>query len=119
MAIVYVTQEVPRDPDGAPRLNLTPALQYGNLIFLTPAVIQNYEIQEHLVTLREALNNYDGEKDYLLCLGNPTVQCLAAIAAGEVSPVVTFLMWDRIRKFYYPVKINLEESDDEMATAVL
>lgn len=55
--------------------------------------------------MQEVLDDYDGDRDYLLCLGNPVLIAAMAMYASENSPRVQFLQWSNQR--YMPIAVSL------------
>lgn len=70
--------------------------KYGPLIWLlgsddgpwTPGVMDK---------LRNGLKDFDGSKDYLLCLGNPVLMSMMSVLAADYADQLRFLQW---RQFY-------------------
>lgn len=77
---VFVIQE-------NPKLNLTPALKYGNLVKIFPAK----ELRVDSVTLakvaRETLKDFDSEKDFILLMGDPAAIAIVSGVLFEAAMV--------------------------------
>lgn len=73
---VFVVQEVFR------RMDLTPARQYGELVYLFPSSVNHPSDEEAARMESQYLTDFDPQKDYVLLVGSPTamaqtVACLA------------------------------------------
>ena len=110
---VYVIQEIPGTRQGAPRINIMGAAEYGSLKFLLPELSQIIFSPGPLIfKLRKALKNYTNE-DYLLLTGDPAI---IGVACSIVSDITNgkykLLKWDKQEKKYYPITINLYEKGE-------
>ena len=107
-SIVYVIQDIPGSKQGAPKINIIGATQFGNLRVLLPENTQirlspNYVI----TTLRQKLKDYT-IKDYLLLTGDPAIIGVACSIVSDVTNgKYNLLKWDKQERRYYPVEINL------------
>ena len=108
--IVYVLQEIAGTRLNNPKINITGALEYGELKFLLPELSQLMWSPGPLIfELRKKLKNYTPE-DYLLLVGDPAI---IGVACSIVSDITNgkykFIKWDRQERRYYPIEINLYE----------
>ena len=108
--IVYVLQEIAGTRFNTPKINITGALEYGELKFLLPELSQLMWSPGPLIfELRKKLKNYTPE-DYLLLVGDPAI---IGVACSIVSDITNgkykFIKWDRQERRYYPIEINLYE----------
>ena len=107
-SIVYVIQDIPGTKQGAPKINIIGATQFGNLRVLLPENSQiilspTYVIQ----TLKQKLKDYT-TKDYLLLTGDPAIIGVACSIVSDVTNgKYNLLKWDKQERRYYPVEINL------------
>ena len=107
-SIVYVIQDIPGTKQGAPKINIIGATQFGNLRVLLPENSQiilspTYVIQ----TLKQKLKDYT-IKDYLLLTGDPAIIGVACSIVSDVTNgKYNLLKWDKQERRYYPVEINL------------
>ena len=111
--IVYVIQELPGTKDGAPKINIMSAREYGEFRFLLPEFSQIIFSPGPLIfKLRNLLKNYTPE-DYLLLTGDPAIIGIACSIVSDVTNgKFNLLKWDRQEKMYYPLKINLYEKGE-------
>ena len=108
--IVYVLQEIAGTRFNNPKINITGALEYGELKFLLPELSQLMWSPGPLIfELRKKLKNYTPD-DYLLLVGDPAI---IGVACSIVSDITNgkykFIKWDRQERRYYPIEINLYE----------
>lgn len=98
--MVYVTQEVlERD--------ILAAKEFGELKLLLPPGDIVLSSEPAVRKLRAGLKNFS-DADYLLGMGDPISMMVAAAIAAEINDgVVNFLKWDRRRKSYYVVVVDL------------
>ena len=111
--IVYVLQEIAGTRFNNPKINITGALEYGELKFLLPELSQLMWSPGPLIfELRKKLKNYTPE-DYLLLVGDPAI---IGVACSIVSDITNgkykFIKWDRQERRYYPIEINLYEKGE-------
>ena len=111
--IVYVLQEIAGTRFNSPKINITGALEYGELKFLLPELSQLMWSPGPLIfELRKKLKNYTPE-DYLLLVGDPAI---IGVACSIVSDITNgkykILKWDKQERKYYPISINLYEKGE-------
>ena len=107
-SIVYVIQDIPGTKQGAPKINIIGATQYGNLRVLLPENSQIILSPNYVITtLRQKLKDYT-IKDYLLLTGDPAIIGVACSIVSDVTNgKYNLLKWDKQERRYYPVEINL------------
>lgn len=108
---VYIPQEPARFDiaKGAAvrNMDLTPALEYGELVICLPHNANFINIVPMARALREAMSGF-GPDDYLLAVGDPIGIALASIIAHRNSGgCFTMLKWDRRMRLYQPVVIDV------------
>ena len=107
-SIVYVIQDIPGTKQGAPKINIIVATQFGNLRVLLPENSQIILSPNYVITtLRQKLKDYT-IKDYLLLTGDPAIIGVACSIVSDVTNgKYNLLKWDKQERRYYPVEINL------------
>ena len=108
--IVYVIQEIPGTKSGNPKINIMGASKYGEFKFLLPEFSQIIFSPGPLIfKLRKALKDYRPE-DYLLLTGDPAIIGVAcSIVSDMTNGKYNLLKWDKQKRQYYPIEINLYE----------
>lgn len=118
MARVYVVNE-PLRWDGASQslvkmIDLSPALLFGELVFLLPAGRLPMDPAPTLIALRSGLEDFR-EEDYLLLVGDPrAIAWAAAIAADKSDGCLNLLHWQSAQGCYAPVRARVFGEDEEM-----
>ena len=104
---VYVVQEVPGR-------NILGAKEYGELEVLLPPGMNIVLISTPTIRrLEKKLQNFCDE-DYLLLIGDPAAIGIACcVASNNNIGKMKLLKWDRERKEYYPVQIDLFKKGEE------
>ena len=107
-SIVYVIQDIPGTKQGATKINIIGATQFGNLRVLLPENSQIILSPNYVITtLRQKLKDYT-IKDYLLLTGDPAIIGVACSIVSDVTNgKYNLLKWDKQERRYYPVEINL------------
>ena len=107
-SIVYVIQDIPGTKQGAPKINIIGATQFGNLRVLLPENSQIILSPNYVITtLRQKLKDYT-IKDYLLLTGDPAIIGVACSVVSDITNgKYNLLKWDKQERRYYPVEINL------------
>lgn len=105
MSRVFVVQEpiVKRHGRPARRFSLAPAEEFGELVFLldwseTRGLGANGGTTEAVILwkIRERMEGFDADQDYILMTGNWTAMAMAVALALEMSGgYVRCLQWDR------------------------
>ena len=111
--IVYVLQEIAGTRFNSPKINITGALEYGELKFLLPELSQLMWSPGPLIfELRKKLKNYTPE-DYLLLVGDPAIIGVACSIVSDITNgKYNLLKWDKQERKYYPIEINLYEKGE-------
>lgn len=100
---VYVVQKPYRDID------LTPALDYGDLTYLLGRGQLSDDARQEERELEYHLRHFS-DRDFLLLIGDPAAIALAgALAAKHNEGRFAMLKWDRHDEAYYPVFVDLSE----------
>jgi hypothetical protein len=106
---VYAVQ-VPARRDGprggwVEKFDLSPAKEFGEVVRLLPYGNVPNEPERVHAQLKEALRDFDLDRDYLLLLGDPVAM---AQAVSIVSRWGTFntLKWDRRTGTYSPYRVG-------------
>ena len=107
-SIVYVIQDIPGTKQGAPKINIIGATQFGNLRVLLPENSQIILSPNYVITtLRQKLKEYT-IRDYLLLTGDPAIIGVACSIVSDITNgKYNLLKWDKQERKYYPVEINL------------
>lgn len=107
MPKVYVVCEPINQADGRPRVNLTPALRYGELEVLLTHSQSLLAPVPTIRKLREKLRDFSDD-DYLLPVGDPVLMCtVAAVAAHFNNGRVKYLKWDKIERTYFVIQTDI------------
>lgn len=108
MSRVFVVNE-PAKRDGSRTMDLTPATEFGELVFLAPAGDVPLDLRPSVEMLREGLASFTAE-DYLLPVGHPMLIAAAgALAAQASGGRVRMLLWRGGLGRYVPVSADLGE----------
>lgn len=99
MPKVYVVQQhLHKDELGivVPKYDLTPATEYGELVFCFGAGDMDYHNnpQGAVKRLRSVLKDITPD-DFILPIGSTTLMCLTAAVAAEYTATLNFLYWSR------------------------
>lgn len=105
---VYVIQDIPGTKQGAPKINIIGATQFGKLQVLLPENSQIILSPTYVITtLRQKLKDYN-PKDYLLLTGDPAIIGVACSIVSDITNgKYNLLKWDKQERRYYPVEIDL------------
>lgn len=103
---------VVNEPTGARgterRIDLTPALQYGELIFLTPAGQPPADLGPLIGNLAQQLSGFDAEQDSILPVGHPAlIGAVYALLGLSGHRHIRTLVWVRRLSAYRPVMLEL------------
>lgn len=92
-----------------PIMDFTPAAEWGELRFILRDFANPFTaIQDHIAEARRVLKEAKfGPEDWLLLVGNPILIAVVSIAAAELQPRVRMLQWNRERRRYLPVELQL------------
>ena len=108
MSKVFVIQDIPGTKQGAPKINIIGATQFGKLKVLLPENSQIILSPTYVITtLRTLLKDYTPE-DYLLLTGDPAIIGVACSIVSDITNgKYNLLKWDKQERRYYPVEIDL------------
>ena len=108
MATVFVIQDIPGTKQGAPKINIIGATQFGKLKVLLPENSQIILSPTYVITtLRTLLKDYTPE-DYLLLTGDPAIIGVACSIVSDITNgKYNLLKWDKQERRYYPEEIDL------------
>ena len=91
-----------------PTMDLTPALEYGELRFILREWENPFsDIGATLTEVRRVLGSEMRAGDWLLLVGNPVLIGLVAVVAAELFDDFRVLQWDRTVHQYLPVVTQL------------
>ena len=89
--------------------DLTPAREYGNIEILLPSgptLLCNVSATH---ALREKLGGFS-KSDHLLCLGDPVaIAAASAIVASINDGIIPLLVWDRQRRKYLSIRVDIHQ----------
>lgn len=92
-----------------PIYDLRPAEVYGIITPLLPEGPIKMSTGEIVGVIQESLFDF-GDRDYIMCVGDPVIIALATMVASRLNDgVVTLLKYDRREKAYHPVRLNVNE----------
>lgn len=106
--IVYVVCEPTHSVGNMSRksMDLTPAIEYGELCVLMPQSQSMLAPVPTVRTLKEKLRNFT-DNDYILPVGDPVLMStVAMIAAEQNGGKVKFLKWDRHMGKYFVIQVD-------------
>jgi len=111
--VFVVHQPTGRDPYThavKPTMDLSPALEYGELRF----VLRDFEnpFNDPQATLDEVQRVFADERltadDWVLLVGNPVLIGMVAAAAANATGRLNLLQWNRAERRYMPVVAQLD-----------
>lgn len=106
MSKVFVVCE-PASKDGASKIDLTPALEYGEIEVLLQHSQSLLAPVPTVRKLRDKLENFCDE-DYILPVGDPVLMSTVAMVAAHANHgKVKFLKWDRIQRRYMVIPVDI------------
>lgn len=108
---VFITQEPQRKDPATGRMvsmmNFNHARKFGEPVVLLPAGPVALNTAPVVWELKDALRDFS-DQDYLIAVGDPTLQAMAAIVAAQNNRGrVHFLKWDRELGNYIEVQFDL------------
>jgi hypothetical protein len=106
---VYLVQEIPTDRDtGQPKIDITPALKYGEIKILFPRLKQmQFTPGPMVMEIKNSLKDFTTE-DYLLLYGDPAIIGVVCAVASEITNgKFKLLKYDRRQFSYYPIELNI------------
>ncbi len=101
MSKVFVTSETQQH-------NVTPALQFGEIITILPPNSQVlFSVVPTVSRIKRKLDKFTDE-DYLVLIGDPAViGIVCSVAAAKNNGRFKVLKWDRREKLYVPIQIDI------------
>lgn len=88
-------------------MDMRKVIDYGSPVVMLKSGRVGFTPGPTIDALRNELRDFT-ENDYLVPAGDPTAMCMAAMIASErTGGVVNVLKWDKIRKEYVSVKIDI------------
>lgn len=111
MGKVYVVNEPLKFDEGrgehVRHLNLRPARDHGELVFLLPAGQLPEDPAAVAVAIEDGLRGITRE-DYILLVGDPrAIAIAAAVASRNMGGKLRMLQWQRDQRRYDPVCVEL------------
>lgn len=105
-SFVFVTQLPSRYEDGSwvPSVDVSPAKDFGELVFIIPPGFNHPSIETALPQLLAKLEEFT-EHDYLLPMGDPLLMSAASAILGSRFQAFKMLKWDRLTRKYNPFNI--------------
>ena len=106
---VYLVQEIPTDRDtGQPKIDITPALKYGEIKILFPRLKQmQFTPGPMVMEIKNSLKDFTAD-DYLLLYGDPAIIGVVCAVASEITNgKFKLLKYDRRQFSYYPIELNI------------
>jgi hypothetical protein len=106
---VYLVQEIPADRDtGKPKIDITPALKYGEIKIMFPRLKQmQFSPGPMVMEIKNSLKNFTTD-DYLLLYGDPAIIGVVCAVASEITNgKFKLLKFDRRQFSYYPIELNI------------
>jgi len=110
---VYVVQAVPGTKEGAPKINIVGAQEFGQINVLLEEDKQIMFSPAPIVRrLKKLLKDFSDE-DYLLLTGDPAIIGVACSIVSDINNgKYKLLKWDRQERQYYPIHINMYEKGE-------
>ncbi len=106
MSRVYVVNE-PTRKDGGKTMDLSPAYEHGELVFLTPPGDPPMQLAAVVEAMKPFLKSFTSA-DYLLPVGHPMLIAAAgALAARASGGRFRMLLWRGSISRYMPVEVDL------------
>ena len=107
---VYVIQAVPGTRDGAPKINIVGAQEFGEIKVLLDEDKQIMFSPAPMIRKMKRMLKDFSDNDYLLLTGDPAMIGVACSVVSEVNNgKYKLLKWDRQERQYYPISINIHE----------
>ena len=106
---VYLVQEIPTDREtGQPKIDITPALKYGEIKIMFPRLKQmQFSPGPMVMEIKNSLKNFT-QDDYLLLYGDPAIiGVVCAVVSDITNGKFKLLKFDRRQFSYYPIELNI------------
>ena len=112
-SIVYVIQAVPGTRDGAPKINIVGAQEFGEIKVLLDEDKQIMFSPAPMVRKMKRMLKDFSDNDYLLLTGDPAIIGVACSIVSDITNgKYNLLKWDKQERKYYPIEINLYEKGE-------
>jgi len=101
--VVYITQLSTRREGSAwvPTVDITPAKEFGDLVYLLPSGMNYPSLGEVLPVLQAGLAKFRHSQDMVLPMGDPTVIMAVGAILGAAGDSFKLLKWDRKSHRYF------------------
>ena len=110
---VYVIQAVPGTRDGAPKINIVGAQEFGEIKVMLDEDKQIMFSPAPMVRKMKRMLKDFSDDDYLLLTGDPALIGVACSVVSETNNgKYKLLKWDRQERQYYPISINIHDRGD-------
>ena len=107
-SIVYVIQAVPGTRDGAPKINIVGAQEFGEIKVLLDEDKQIMFSPAPMIRKMKRMLKDFSDNDYLLLTGDPAIIGVVCCLISETTNGrFNLLKWDRQEKRYYPIEIDV------------
>ena len=106
---LYLVQEIPTDREtGQPKIDITPALKYGEIKIMFPRLKQmQFSPGPMVMEIKNSLKNFT-QDDYLLLYGDPAIiGVVCAVASDITNGKFKLLKYDRRQFSYYAIELNI------------
>ena len=106
---VYLVQEIPTDREtGQPKIDITPALKYGEIKIMFPRLKQmQFSPGPMVMEIKNSLKNFT-QDDYLLLYGDPAIiGVVCAVASDITNGKFKLLKYDRRQFSYYAIELKI------------
>lgn len=111
-ARVFIAHQQIHLSSGRTKFNLAPAKEWGDLVTLLPPEV---ELKPDVVLplLRQGLNTFNAERDYIIAIGHPILIAWTGFVLGHHTNRAKFLDWDRELGIYNVVPFSIIEGDQK------
>lgn len=105
---VFITSE-------DPRLDFSPAMQYGEVVGVFPPGQVHLHPQIALYRARRVLQDLTRD-DFIALVGDPVKIAICAVVAAERIGKVKFLKWNRQSLSYLPIEVDFLDRNSQPET---
>ena len=106
-----VKENVVRSATGSVAMDYSPALQFGELDFITQADLPFHQKstvwKDWAADVRRFVEEYNPVQDFLICPGQPMAILMVGFALGSAGKSPRFLVWRREENRYLPVAFDM------------
>ena len=106
---IYLVQDIPLDREtGQPKIDITPAIKYGEIKVMFPRLKQmQFSPGPLVLEIKNSLKDFTSD-DYLLLYGDPAIiGVVCAVVSEMTNGKFKYLKYDRTQKGYYPIELNI------------